>query len=43
MPGVNVVVKGTTNGTITNFDGQYQLNAAQGDVIVFSFIGFNSQ
>ena len=43
LPGVNVVVKGTTNGTITNFDGQYQLNAAQGDVIVFSFIGFNSQ
>lgn len=42
LPGVNVVVKGTTNGTITNFDGQYQLNAAQGDVIVFSFIGFNS-
>lgn len=43
LPGVNVIVKGTTNGTITNVDGQYQLNADKGSVIVFSFIGFNAQ
>ena len=32
LPGVNVIVKGTTNGTITNVDGQYQLNADTGDI-----------
>ena len=37
--GANVVVKGTTNGTITDFDGNFQLNANKGDIIVISFIG----
>ena len=41
--GANVVVKGTTNGTITDFDGNFQLNANQGDVIVISFIGYQAQ
>lgn len=41
--GANVVVKGTTNGTITDFDGNFQLNANKGDIIVFSFIGYQSQ
>ena len=41
--GANVVVKGTTNGTITDFDGMFQLNANTGDVIVVSFIGFQTQ
>ena len=31
--GANVVVKGTTNGTITDFDGNFQLNANKGDII----------
>ncbi|MCX2680303.1 TonB-dependent receptor [Galbibacter sp. EGI 63066] len=39
MPGVNVVVKGTQRGTSTDFDGQYSINASQGEVLVFSFIG----
>ena len=41
--GANVVVKGTTNGTITDFDGNFQLQAKKGDIIVVSFIGYQSQ
>ena len=41
--GANVLVKGTTNGTITDFDGNFQLTANQGDIIVVSFIGYASQ
>ena len=41
--GANVLVKGTTNGTITDFDGNFQLSANKGDIIVISFIGFTSQ
>ena len=41
--GANVVVKGTTNGTITDFDGNFQLNANKGDIIVISFIGYQPQ
>ncbi|MEL0653177.1 TonB-dependent receptor [Algibacter sp. TI.3.09] len=40
IPGVNVIIKGTSNGAATDFDGNYQLNAKSGDVITFSFIGF---
>ncbi|MFV9549973.1 SusC/RagA family TonB-linked outer membrane protein [Algibacter sp. PT7-4] len=43
LPGVNVVVKGTLNGTATDFDGNYQIEANNGDVIVFSYIGYQSQ
>lgn len=41
--GVNVVVKGTTNGTITDFDGNFTLNASQGDILQFSYIGFTQK
>ena len=41
--GANVIVKGTTNGTITDFDGNFVLNAKQGDVIAVSFIGYKTQ
>ncbi|WP_294453200.1 TonB-dependent receptor [uncultured Bacteroides sp.] len=41
--GANVVVKGTTNGTITDFDGVFTLQANKGDVIVISFIGYQPQ
>lgn len=44
LPGVNVVVKGTTNGVTTDFDGNYSINdVSQGDVLVFSFIGYTSK
>ena len=41
MPGVTVVVKGTTNGTITGIDGEYSLEVPEeNNVLLFSFIGF---
>ncbi len=44
LPGVTVVVKGTTNGTITDFDGNYTLGKVSGtDILVFSFVGMQSQ
>ena len=43
IPGVNVVIKGTTTGTVTDINGNYQLNAGTNDVLVFSFIGFTPQ
>lgn len=41
--GANILVKGTTNGTITDFDGNFTLEAKKGDVIVISFIGYKTQ
>lgn len=44
LPGASVLVKGTTNGTQTDFDGNYTLNDVAGDAtLVFSYIGFSSQ
>ncbi|MDG1805779.1 TonB-dependent receptor [Flavicella sp.] len=40
IPGVNVIVVGTSNGTTTDFDGNYQINAPEGSKISFSFLGF---
>jgi len=43
LPGVNVTIKGSSSGTTTNFDGKYQLTANNGDVLVFSYVGYTSQ
>ncbi|WP_159518157.1 TonB-dependent receptor [Sunxiuqinia indica] len=43
LPGVTVVIKGTTVGTITDFDGNYSIEAASNDVLIFSFVGMASQ
>ena len=44
MPGVNVMVLGTSNGVATDFDGKFQLKkVVKGDKIVFTFIGFKSE
>ncbi len=44
LPGVNVVVKGTSVGTATNTDGTYSVQvAANAKVLVFSFVGFQNQ
>ncbi|MFW5657631.1 MAG: TonB-dependent receptor plug domain-containing protein, partial [Bacteroidota bacterium] len=42
LPGVSVVVKGTTSGTITNADGTYQIDAPGDATLVFSFVGYNT-
>ena len=39
LPGVNVLVKGTTNGTQTDFDGNYIIQASEGQTLVFSYLG----
>ncbi len=41
--GVNVIVKGTTNGTTTNFDGDYQITVSNGQTLVFTYVGFKNQ
>ncbi|TRX59920.1 TonB-dependent receptor [Fulvivirga sp. M361] len=43
IPGVNVVEKGTTNGTVTDFNGNYTLSIADGATILFSFVGYVTQ
>ncbi len=44
LPGANVIVKGTTNGTTTDFDGNYVLNnVPSGAVLEFSYVGFETQ
>ncbi len=43
VPGVNVVVKSTTNGTVTNVDGVYTITAPANATLVFSFIGYQKQ
>jgi iron complex outermembrane receptor protein len=42
LPGVNVVVKGTTTGTITDVNGAYTIKASSGAVLVFSYISYES-
>ncbi|SMC61678.1 SusC/RagA family TonB-linked outer membrane protein [Cellulophaga tyrosinoxydans] len=39
LPGASVLVKGSTLGTQTDFDGNYSINAKTGDVLIFSYIG----
>jgi TonB-linked SusC/RagA family outer membrane protein len=43
QPGVNVVVKGTQRGTVTDASGQYRIDASADDILVFSFIGMLPQ
>ncbi|SHG98835.1 SusC/RagA family TonB-linked outer membrane protein [Winogradskyella jejuensis] len=43
LPGVNVIIKGTTTGTSSDFDGKYSIEVNNGDVLVFSYVGFVNQ
>ncbi|SFC54856.1 TonB-linked outer membrane protein, SusC/RagA family [Zunongwangia mangrovi] len=43
LPGVTVLVKGTNNGTQTDFDGNYSISAQSGSVLVYSFVGMTTQ
>ena len=42
LPGVNIVIKGTSKGVQSDFDGNYSIEAAKGQVLVFSFIGLKT-
>ena len=43
LVGVNVVVKGTSTGTSSDFDGNFTISVNQGDVLVFSYVGYTTQ
>ena len=42
LPGVNVLIKGTTRGVQTDFDGNYAIEASNGEVLVFSYLGMKT-
>lgn len=42
LPGVSIVVSGTNRGTTTDFDGNYAINASQGEVLLFSYLGMKN-
>ena len=43
MIGVSVLIKGTTSGTITDYDGKFSLNASPGETLIFSYIRYQSK
>lgn len=43
LPGANVIIQGTTIGTQTDFDGRFSIEAAPGDVLLFSYLGFQTR
>ena len=44
LPGVSVIIKGTTNGSETDFDGRFQIsNVKSGDVLVFRSLGYSEK
>ncbi|MBC9796827.1 SusC/RagA family TonB-linked outer membrane protein [Sinomicrobium sp. FJxs] len=43
LPGVNIVIKGTTTGTQTDFDGNYSITASEGQVLVFTYVGMTTE
>lgn len=43
LPGVNIMIEGTTHGTNTDFDGKYSIQAAVGQTLLFSSVGFQDQ
>lgn len=43
LPGATILIKGTSTGTSTDFDGKYLIDAKQGDVLVFSYVGYATQ
>lgn len=43
VPGVLVIIKGTQRGTVTDIDGNFSINAASGEVLVVSFVGYNTK
>ncbi|MDN3491224.1 SusC/RagA family TonB-linked outer membrane protein [Winogradskyella bathintestinalis] len=43
LPGVNVIIKGTSRGTSTDFDGNYSIEVAEGEILTFSYVGYTTQ
>ena len=43
LPGVNVIIKGTSRGTSTDFDGKYSIELSEGEVLMFSYVGYTTQ
>jgi TonB-linked SusC/RagA family outer membrane protein len=43
LPGATVLIKGTTTGASTDFDGKYSISANEGDVLTFSYVGYSDQ
>ncbi|MEZ4855605.1 MAG: SusC/RagA family TonB-linked outer membrane protein [Gelidibacter sp.] len=43
LPGVNILIKGTSTGATSDFDGHYTITAKSGDIIVYSYVGFKTQ
>jgi len=43
LPGATVIIKGTTIGTSTDFDGFYTLDAKKGDIVIYSYVGYSEQ
>lgn len=43
LPGVNILIQGKNQGTTTEIDGSYQLSVEEGDVLIFSFVGYQRQ
>ncbi|MEL4307509.1 TonB-dependent receptor [Joostella sp. CR20] len=43
LPGATVLIKGTTNGTQTDFDGNYSIEAADGEILIFSYVGMDTK
>ncbi len=43
LPGVNIIIKGTTTGTQTDFDGNFSLRAKKGDTLVFTYVGLKTK
>ncbi|MGA0829795.1 MAG: carboxypeptidase-like regulatory domain-containing protein, partial [Flavobacteriaceae bacterium] len=39
LPGVNIIVEGTSNGTLSDFDGNFTISASVGDVLILTYIG----
>ena len=42
VPGANIIIKGTSNGTITDMDGGFTLNASSSDVLVVTYVGYST-
>ena len=43
LPGVNIIIKGSNKGTMTNLKGEYSINASIGDTLSYSFMGYTTK